>query len=61
MLIKARATGKLTGSNPTRKLASRPELVQRLHIYRTKVEDLIDMGLRVEPHIAPQVRSSRHH
>ncbi len=50
MLIEARATGKLTGSNPTRKLASRPELVQSLHIYRTKVEALIDMGLRVEPH-----------
>lgn len=50
MLIEARATGALTGSNPTRKLAARPELVQRLHIYRTKLEALLDMGLRIEAH-----------
>lgn len=50
MLIEARATGKLTGSNPARKLASRPELVRRLHVYRTKLEALRDMGLRIAPH-----------
>ena len=50
MLIEARATGKLTGSNPARKLASRPELVRRLHVYRTKLDALQDMGLRIAPH-----------
>ena len=50
MLIEARATGKLTGSNPARKLASRPELVRRLHVYRTKLDALKDMGLRIAPH-----------
>ena len=50
MLIEARATGKLTGSNPARKLASRPELVRRLHVYRTKLDALTDMGLRIESH-----------
>ena len=51
MLIEARATGQLTGSNPARKLASRPDLVRRLHIYRTKLEALSEMGLRIEPHL----------
>ena len=50
MLIEARATGKLTGANPARKLASRPELVRRLHVYRTKLDALQDMGLRIAPH-----------
>ena len=48
MLIEARSTGKLAGSNPARKLAARPELVQSLHLYRTKLEDLLEMGLRIE-------------
>lgn len=50
MLIEARATGKLAGSNPERRLASRPELVRRLHVYRTKLDALKDMGLRIAPH-----------
>lgn len=58
MLIEARATGQITGSNPARKLASRPELVQRLHVYRTKLEALIDMGLRIEPHLGADLASA---
>ena len=50
MLIEARATGKLLGFNPARELASRPELVRRLHVYRTKLDALTDMGLRIAPH-----------
>ena len=48
MLIEARSSGKVTGSNPTRKLAARPELVQSLHLYQTRLDALLEIGLRIE-------------
>jgi predicted nucleic acid-binding protein len=50
MLIEARARNKISGSNPARKLAARPEVVKTLHAYQAKLDTLLDMGMRIEEH-----------
>lgn len=50
MLIEARARNQISGSNPARKLAARPEVVKTLHAYQAKLDTLLDMGMRIEEH-----------
>ena len=51
MLIEARAGNRITGSNPARKLSAQPEVVKTLHAYRTRLDALLDIGVRVEEHL----------
>ncbi|RPJ01684.1 MAG: type II toxin-antitoxin system VapC family toxin [Deltaproteobacteria bacterium] len=37
--------GKITGPNPSRKLAKQPDLVKTLGLYRDKVLALVDLGI----------------
>jgi predicted nucleic acid-binding protein len=48
MLAEAMMKGLITGGNPAARLASRPETIRRLSLYRAKVQALIDLGLRFE-------------
>ncbi|HRT10163.1 MAG TPA: type II toxin-antitoxin system VapC family toxin [Candidatus Paceibacterota bacterium] len=48
MVEEARTQG-LTGSNPARALARRPELVRQLRVYAEDVRDLLAGELNVEP------------
>ena len=48
MVAEAVATGRVTGSNPSRKLAERPELVRGLTAYRGSLAALGGMGLHFE-------------
>jgi predicted nucleic acid-binding protein len=49
MVAEAVATGRVTGRNPARRIAERPEVVRRLAAYRGSLADLAAMGLRFEP------------
>ena len=49
MLAEALATGRVTGPNPARKLAERPEVVRDLAAYRGSLAELAATGLRFEP------------
>ena len=44
MLAEAMMLGKVTGPNPSRKLARQPDLVKTLGLYRDKVLALVDLG-----------------
>jgi predicted nucleic acid-binding protein len=49
MVAEAVATGRITGPNPARRLAERPEIVRSLTAYRASLAELSAMGLRFEP------------
>ena len=40
--------GQLSGGNPTRQLAAKPDVIKRLTIYRDKVSALVTLGLGFE-------------
>jgi predicted nucleic acid-binding protein len=48
MLAEALANGSISGPNPARKLARRPDVVKHLGLYREKISALLDIGLRFE-------------
>ena len=48
MMAEALMLGHITGGNPARQLASKPEAVQRLTLYRDKVRAFIMLGLGFE-------------
>jgi predicted nucleic acid-binding protein len=49
MLAEALMHGSISGPNPARKLARRPEVVKRLGLYRDKISALRNLGLGFEP------------
>jgi predicted nucleic acid-binding protein len=49
MLAEAMMLGKISGSNPSRKLAKQPELVRTLGLYRDKILALVDLGVGFVP------------
>jgi predicted nucleic acid-binding protein len=49
MLAEAMMNGSISGPNPARKLARRPDVVKRLGLYREKVSALVKLGLGFEP------------
>jgi len=49
MVIEAVATGRISGPNPARKLAEKPEIVRELREYRNVLARLAAMRLRYEP------------
>lgn len=48
MMAEAIMNGSISGSNPARKLAQRPDVVKRLGLYREKISALVKLGLRFE-------------
>lgn len=48
MLAEAMMLGQITGGNPARQLAAKPDVIKRLTIYREKVAALITLGLGFE-------------
>ncbi len=48
MLTEAHVLGQITGGNPSRQLAGKPDVVKRLTAYREKVQALLTMGLGFE-------------
>jgi predicted nucleic acid-binding protein len=55
MLIEARENKWIGRQNPSRALASRPDLVRRLIRYETQVREFFGMGLRIEPALAADI------
>jgi predicted nucleic acid-binding protein len=55
MLIEARENKWIGRQNPSRALASRPDLVRRLIRYQTQVREFFGMGLRIEPALAADI------
>jgi predicted nucleic acid-binding protein len=49
MLAEALMLGHIGGGNPARQLASKPDVVKRLSLYRDKVKALETLGLGFEP------------
>lgn len=49
MLSEALMLGQISGGNPARQLATKPEVVKRLTLYREKVKALLTLGLGFEP------------
>lgn len=49
MLAEAMMRGLTSGGNPASRLASRPEAVRSLSLYRAKISSLIDLGFGFEP------------
>ncbi|MGQ0652824.1 MAG: type II toxin-antitoxin system VapC family toxin [Betaproteobacteria bacterium] len=49
MLAEATFRGLIGGSNPTAKLAQKPDAVRSLTLYQAKVKTLIDLGFGFEP------------
>jgi predicted nucleic acid-binding protein len=48
MMAEAMMNGSISGPNPARKLAQRPDVVKRLGLYREKVSALVKLGLGFE-------------
>ena len=48
MVAEAMMLGKVSGSNPARKLARQPEVIKSLGLYREKIQALLDLGLAFE-------------
>lgn len=48
MLAEAMMLGQISGGNPARQLAAKPDVIKRLMIYRDKVSALITLGLGFE-------------
>ena len=55
MLIEARENKWIDKQNPSRALASRPDLVRRLIRYEIQVREFFGMGLRIEPALAADI------
>lgn len=55
MLIEARENKWIDRQNPSRALASRPDLVRRLVRYETQVREFFGLGLRIEPAMAADI------
>ncbi len=49
MLAEAMMLGKVSGSNPARKLAGQPDVVKGFGLYRDKVRALLSLGITLEP------------
>ncbi len=49
MLAEALSRGLIAGGNPAARLASRPEAIRDLTLYRGKVRALVDLGFGFEP------------
>ena len=49
MLAEALMLGHISGGNPARQLASKPDAVKRLTLYRDKIRALATLGLGFEP------------
>jgi predicted nucleic acid-binding protein len=49
MLAEAFMLGHISGGNPARQLASKPDVVKRLTLYRDKIKALASLGLGFEP------------
>jgi predicted nucleic acid-binding protein len=49
MLAEAMMLGKISGPNPSRKLAKQPDLVRTLGLYRDKILALVDLGIGFAP------------
>lgn len=49
MLAEALMTGKVSGRNPSRQLAKKPDTVRALGLYRQKIRALLDLCLGFEP------------
>jgi predicted nucleic acid-binding protein len=49
MLAEAFMLGHIGGGNPARQLASKPDVVKRLSLYRDKIKALATLGLGFEP------------
>lgn len=49
MLAEAFMLGQISGGNPARQLASKPDVVKRLLLYRDKIKALATLGLGFEP------------
>jgi predicted nucleic acid-binding protein len=48
MLAEAMMNGSISGPNPARNLAKRPDVVKRLGLYREKISALVKLGLGFE-------------
>lgn len=48
MLAEAMMLGQITGGNPARQLAAKPDVIKRLTIYRDKLSALVSLGLGFE-------------
>ncbi|NGZ10804.1 MAG: PIN domain-containing protein [Nitrospira sp. LK70] len=48
MLAEAMMLGQISGGNPARQLAAKPDVIKRLTTYRDKVSALITLGLKFE-------------
>ena len=49
MLAEALMLGHLSGGNPARQLAGKPEVIKRLTLYKDKVKSLVTLGMGFEP------------
>lgn len=49
MLAEALMLGHLSGGNPARQLASKPEVIKWLTLYKDKIKALVMLGMRFEP------------
>ena len=49
IISEARDNGWITGGNPAKQLASKPELIKRLIRYETLMRDLLAVGFQLEP------------
>ena len=49
MLAEALMLGHIGGGNPARQLASKPDVVKHLLLYRDKIKALVTLGLGFEP------------
>ena len=58
MLAEAMMRGLTSGGNPASRLASRPEAVRGLTLYKAKVRALVDLGFGFEPCLLPDLLDS---
>ena len=49
MLAEAMMLGKISGPNPAKKLAARPDVMKGLRLYRDKLRALANLGIAFEP------------
>jgi predicted nucleic acid-binding protein len=55
MLAEAMMRGLTSSGNPAARLASRPEVIRNLTLYKAKVKALIDLGFGFEPCLLPDL------
>lgn len=58
MMTEAKEFGMSTGSNPARKLAEKPEIIRQLKRYPSEIKNLLDIGLKVEPLLLEDYKTS---